>query len=85
MYTSMYTMVVKDFSVTQFRKQCLSLMDDLPAEGIVVTKRGKPVARVTPVRVRRMGKRVALPLLKGHGKPGPLRPDTETPYDLVFG
>lgn len=85
MYTSMYTRVVRDLSITQFRRQCLSLMDDLPAEGIVVTKRGKPVARVTPVRVRRTGKRVALPLLKGRGERGPLCPDTETPYDLVFG
>jgi hypothetical protein len=28
--------------------------------------------------------RVTLPLLFGKGKPGPLCPDTETPYDLVF-
>jgi prevent-host-death family protein len=72
-------------SITEFRRQCLALMEDLPDEGIVITRRGKPVARVTPVRARRAGKRVVLPLLKGTGRPGPLCPKTETPYDLVFG
>jgi prevent-host-death family protein len=76
---------VKDLSATEFRRQCLTLLDDVPEEGIVVTKRGKAVARVTPVRPRRPGKRVVLPLLKARGKPGPLCPDTETPYDVVFG
>lgn len=75
---------MKDLSITEFRKQCLSLIDDLPEEGIVVTRCGKAVARVTPVRARRAGKKVSLPLLKGRGKPGPLCPDAETPYDLVF-
>ncbi len=73
-----------DLSVTEFRRQCLSLVDDLPEEGIVITKHGQPVARVAPVRGIRKGERVALPLLKGKGQRGPLCPDTETPYDLVF-
>jgi antitoxin (DNA-binding transcriptional repressor) of toxin-antitoxin stability system len=80
----MYTGAVKDLSVTEFRRQCLALLEDLPEEGIVVTKRGKPLARVTPMRLRRAGKPVVLPLLKGKGNPGPLCPNTETPYDLVF-
>lgn len=47
-------------------------------------RRGRPPARITPVRSTRKGKRVKLPLLKGKGQPGPLCPTTETPYDLVF-
>jgi antitoxin (DNA-binding transcriptional repressor) of toxin-antitoxin stability system len=75
---------MKDLNITEFRRQCLTLLIDLPAEGVLVTKHGAPVARVTPVRTRRRGKRVTLPLLRGKGRPGPLCPVTKTPYDLVF-
>ena len=84
MYRQVYTKVVRDLSVTEFRRQCLSLLEDLPEEGLIVTKRGKPLARVSPVRLKRTGGRVNLPLLKGRGKPGPLCPNAENPYDLVF-
>jgi prevent-host-death family protein len=84
MYILVYTLSVRDLSITEFRRQCLSLLEDLPEEGIVITKHGQPVARVAPVRPVRKGKRVTLPLLKGKGRPGPLCPNTETPYDLVF-
>jgi len=80
----MYTAVMRDLSITEFRRQCLSLLEDLPEEGIVITKRGQPVARVAPVRPIRKGERVTLPLLKGKGRPGPQCPNTETPYDLVL-
>ena len=39
---------MKTIGVTQFKQQCLSLMDQLEPEGLVVTKRDKPVARVIP-------------------------------------
>lgn len=71
-------------TVTEFRQQCLALLDALPDEGIVVTKRGEPLARITPVHRARKGTRVKLPLLKGEGRRGSACPDTETPYDLVF-
>lgn len=32
----------------QFKEHCLQVLDELPAEGLVITKRGKPVARVVP-------------------------------------
>ena len=35
-------------SATQFKEQCLSLLDHLDADGLVITKHGKPVARVIP-------------------------------------
>jgi prevent-host-death family protein len=41
-----------EISVSEFRQQCLALMDDLPAEGILITRHGHPVARLVPVRPR---------------------------------
>ena len=85
MYIMVYTRGMRDLSITEFRRQCLSLVANLPDEGIVITKHGRPLARVAPVRPPRQGERVAPPLLKGKGRPGPLCPNTETPYDLVLG
>ena len=39
---------MKTVGATAFKRQCLSLLDQLEPEGLVVTKRGKPVARVLP-------------------------------------
>jgi prevent-host-death family protein len=75
---------MKDLSVTEFRRECLSLMEHLPEEGIVVTKRGKPLARVLPVRAARRRRRVVLPMIEAKGKPGPLCPNLQAPYDLLF-
>jgi prevent-host-death family protein len=75
---------MKDLSVTEFRRQCLALLEELPDEGLVVTKHGRPLARVMPLRRRNKGRRVTPPLLNGKSRPGPLCPNTETPYDLVF-
>ena len=36
-------------SATEFKARCLKILDELGPQGIVVTKRGQPVARVTPV------------------------------------
>ena len=48
--TKLYNIIVKHVNVSEFREQCLSLMDELPAEGVVITKRGRPIARVSPIR-----------------------------------
>lgn len=37
-------------TATQFRKQCLRLLDGVPLEGVVITKRGRPVAKLLPIR-----------------------------------
>jgi len=37
-----------EISVSKFKEQCLSLLDHLGPDGIVVTKHGKAVARVIP-------------------------------------
>jgi antitoxin (DNA-binding transcriptional repressor) of toxin-antitoxin stability system len=39
----------KRVAVTDFREQCLQLFDNIPADGIVITKRGKPIAKVVRV------------------------------------
>ncbi|HSI87443.1 MAG TPA: type II toxin-antitoxin system Phd/YefM family antitoxin [Pyrinomonadaceae bacterium] len=40
----------RTISATEFKAKCLQIFDQLDAEGIVVEKRGKPVARVIPIR-----------------------------------
>jgi antitoxin (DNA-binding transcriptional repressor) of toxin-antitoxin stability system len=36
-------------SVTEFKAKCLRLFENLSPEGLTVTKRGRPIARVTPI------------------------------------
>ena len=45
------TMVMKSIAAGRFKAECLALLDEVAATGasLVVTKRGKPVARVVPV------------------------------------
>jgi antitoxin (DNA-binding transcriptional repressor) of toxin-antitoxin stability system len=40
---------MKTLNVSDFREQCLQLLDGLPADGILITKRGRPVAKLLPV------------------------------------
>ncbi len=44
-------MVMQLISASQFKAQCLSLLDDvaLTGEELVVTKRGRPIARVVAI------------------------------------
>ena len=39
---------MKEIGAAKFKEQCLALLDQLDADGLIVTKRGKPVARVLP-------------------------------------
>ena len=39
---------MKVIGAAKFKEQCLALLDQLDANGLVVTKHGKPVARVIP-------------------------------------
>jgi prevent-host-death family protein len=41
-------MVMKQIPAAKFKEQCLSLLDEVDPEGIVITKRGKPVAKLIP-------------------------------------
>ena len=40
---------MKEIGAAKFKEQCLSLLDHLDADGIIVTKHGKPVAKVIPI------------------------------------
>jgi antitoxin (DNA-binding transcriptional repressor) of toxin-antitoxin stability system len=39
----------KRISASEFKAKCLKILDELGAEGIVIEKRGKPIAKVIPV------------------------------------
>lgn len=71
-------------NVTEVRRRLLSLVDDLPREGIVITKRGRAVAEIRPLLQSRTGNFVTGPMIPARGRRGPLAPKTGNPYELVF-
>jgi len=42
---------MKQLSAAKFKEQCLALLDQVDRDGIVITKRGKPVAKLIPLGV----------------------------------
>lgn len=40
---------MKKISTAKFKEQCLSILDHMDPEGIVITKYGKPVAKLIPI------------------------------------
>ena len=42
-------MTMKIMAAAKFKEQCLALLDAVDPEGIVVTKRGRPVAKLIPI------------------------------------
>lgn len=43
-------MSVKTIGAAQFKEQCLAILDEVGPEGIVVTKHGKPLAKLIPIK-----------------------------------
>ena len=43
---------MKRIGAAKFREQCLALLDQLDADGLIVTKYGKPIVRVVPYGVQ---------------------------------
>lgn len=41
---------MRTIGATEFKARCLALLDEVDSEGIVITKRGKPVAKLVPVQ-----------------------------------
>ena len=39
---------MRTIGAAQFKAQCLALLDQLESDGLIITKHGKPVARVLP-------------------------------------
>ncbi len=42
-------MAMRQIAAAKFKEQCLSLLDRVDQDGIVITKRGKPVAKLIPL------------------------------------
>lgn len=42
---------MKTIGAAKFKEQCLALLDRLEPQGIIITKNGKPVAKVVPIIV----------------------------------
>lgn len=43
---------MKEIAAAKFKEQCLSILDEVDEDGIVITKRGKPVAKLIPIRAQ---------------------------------
>lgn len=42
-------MTMRQIAAAKFKEQCLALLDEVDPEGIVITKRGRPVAKLIPL------------------------------------
>ena len=42
---------MKKIGAAKFKEQCLSLLEDVEPEGIIITKHGKPVAKLIPIEI----------------------------------
>ncbi len=40
---------MKTIAAAKFKEQCLAILDTIDREGIVITKHGRPVARLLPI------------------------------------
>ena len=49
------TMIMKTIPAGKFKVHCLSIMDEVQAkhQAVVITKRGKPVAKLVPVEEKK--------------------------------
>ncbi len=47
-YDQSYNMTMKQIAAAKFKEQCLALLDEVDPDGIVITKRGRPVAKLIP-------------------------------------
>jgi prevent-host-death family protein len=41
---------MKQIGAAEFKQHCLSILEHVDDEGIVITKRGRPVAKLIPIR-----------------------------------
>ena len=40
---------MREIAAAKFKEQCLSILDNVDRDGIIITKRGKPVAKLLPL------------------------------------
>ena len=43
---------MKTMAAARFKEQCLSVLDSVGPEGIIITKHGKPVAKLIPIETQ---------------------------------
>ncbi len=43
-------MTMKEIGAAEFKAHCLAILDEVDDDGLVITKRGKPVAKLIPIR-----------------------------------
>ena len=74
--------VDRKISASQFKAQCLALLDEVAETGqpLVVTKRGKPVARVEPMAPPESLEGSVTFLVSDEEFIAPLYPDYEPPF-----
>jgi prevent-host-death family protein len=48
-YDWSYIQVMKTIAAAKFKEQCLRILDTVGPDGLVITKHGKPVARLMPI------------------------------------
>jgi prevent-host-death family protein len=41
---------MKTMAAAKFKEKCLAILDSVDAEGIIITKHGKPVAKLVPIQ-----------------------------------
>lgn len=49
-HDSSHHVVMKEIPAAKFEEQCLTILDEVDEDGIVITKRGKPVAKLIPIK-----------------------------------
>lgn len=47
-YVQFHPYFMKTIQISDFKQRCLSLLERLGPEGLIITKHGKPLARVVP-------------------------------------
>lgn len=56
---------MKTIGAAKFKERCLQILDEVPVEGVIITKHGKPVAIVMPAKKQPAD---FIGCLKGRGK-----------------
>ncbi len=46
---------MKSIAAAKFKEQCLALLDRVGPEGVVITKHGRPVAKLIPIEAESKG------------------------------
>lgn len=41
---------MKTIGAAKFKEQCLSIIDNIDEEGLIITKHGKPIAKLIPIK-----------------------------------